>query len=89
MVLIGNDNGDFRIAQHFIADTEYGFKRSGAFNFEITESVLAQMVRHGALGRLDGIGLCLNARCHTARMTSPVVQKSRNMHNFFCLIRQT
>ena len=88
MVLIGNDNADFGIAQHFIPNTENRFKSLGRGNLKMLKAMLLQMRGDRTLCRQNRIGLCLDSGRHTACMTSPVIHKSGHMHDGFGIVRQ-
>ena len=89
MILIGNDNGDFRIADDLITDFKNGLKRPCTRNLKMFIAMLAQMLRHRPLGRIHGISLGLYAAGHTPCMGTPVIHQLWNMDYLFCLIGQT
>ena len=89
MILVGDHDGDLRISQNLIADPENCGTGSGTGDLKMFESMLFQMIRHGTLCRLDGIGLCVNTGGGTARMASPVIHQSGHMYDLLCSVRQT
>ena len=89
MILIGDHDGDLRISQNLIANTENRGTGPGTGNLKMLKAMLFQMIRHSPPGCLNGIGLRVNAGCGTALMTSPVVHQSGNMNDFFRSVGQT
>ena len=89
MILIGDHDGNLRISQNLIANTENRGTCPGTGDLEMLKSMLFQVIRYGPLRCLNGIWLRVNAGCCTSLMASPVVHQSWNMNDFFRSVGQT
>ena len=82
MILIRNDDRDHGLRFQLILDPEDRRERPGALHRSF-QTAAFQVRQHCPLGRVNGVRLGIDIRCHRLGMGSPVIQDLRHMDNLF------
>ena len=88
VIAVRDNNGHQRVALYLIGDLEDRLKGTRTGDAEIFEPMAAQMIRHRAARRLNGIALRADIARGRSGVLPPVVQQLRNMDDMLCLVRE-